>query len=61
VCGVPPESKAKLNYLCERAEAKDIKSVIDKIYPLSQIVEAHRHVDAGHKKGNLVLTIAAFE
>ncbi|OIP99591.1 MAG: NAD(P)-dependent alcohol dehydrogenase [Zetaproteobacteria bacterium CG2_30_46_52] len=57
ICGVADESKGGLNYLRERAEANDIKPVIDKTYPLSQIAEAHHHVDSGHKKGNVVITI----
>ncbi len=49
-----PKYLAQLRQLCE---SEKIRSVIDKTYPIEQIVDAHEYVGKGHKKGNVIITV----
>lgn len=54
---IASESKEKLELLKMLFETGLLKAVIVKTYALDEIVEAHRYVDTGRKKGNVVLKI----
>ena len=58
VGGSPPKQPDVLNVLLSMVAAGTLRPVIERVYPWEQIAEAHRHVDTGRKKGNVVIQVA---
>jgi NADPH:quinone reductase-like Zn-dependent oxidoreductase len=57
IAGFATYKHEDLAILRELLDENKIRSVIDKRYPLEEIAEAHRYVDSGQKKGNVIITI----
>jgi NADPH:quinone reductase-like Zn-dependent oxidoreductase len=59
IAGPASERADDLQLLVKLAESRELEPVIDRRYPLEQIVEAHRYVDTGRKRGSVVVSLAA--
>lgn len=57
IAGPATERAEDLRFLADLAQAGHFKPVVDRRYPFEQIAEAHRYVDSGRKKGNVVVTL----
>ncbi|MGH3087224.1 MAG: NAD(P)-dependent alcohol dehydrogenase [Gammaproteobacteria bacterium] len=57
IAGPAAERADDLRFLAELAQAGEFRPVVDRRYPFEQIAEAHRHVDTGRKKGNVIITL----
>lgn len=57
IAGPAAERAEDLGFLADLVEAGEFRPVIDRRYPFEQIAEAHRYVDTGRKKGNVIVTL----
>lgn len=58
ICALASEKPEELAFVKELAEAGTFRSIVDRCYPMEQAAEAHRYVEAGHKQGAVIITIA---
>ena len=59
IVGAGNQRSEDLVYLRERIESGELRSVIDRRYPLAQTAEAHRYVESGQKTGNVIITVGS--
>lgn len=56
--GLVEENPEEMNYLKDLLEAEQMRTVVDRCYPMDQAAEAHRYVETGHKMGSVVISMA---
>lgn len=57
IAGPAAERVEDMQFLAKLAEVGEFKPVIDRCYPFEQMTEAHRYVDTGRKRGNVVILL----
>jgi len=57
ICGTASETKEALYFLLKLVQTGKFVPVIDRVYPLEGIRDAHSYVDSGRKKGNIVISL----
>ena len=55
--GMDCEKQENLEFIKTMIEEGRLKTIVDKVYPITEIVEAHRYVDTGRKKGNVIISL----
>ena len=55
--GMSVQKNEALVFLRKLIESDQLRIIIDRVYPLEEIVDAHRYVDQGRKRGNVVVTL----
>ncbi|MGC4092743.1 MAG: NAD(P)-dependent alcohol dehydrogenase [Polyangiaceae bacterium] len=57
--GVSKNSCESLQFIAQLLESGQVRALVDQVYPMEQVVDAHRHVEGRHKRGSVVLALAA--